>query len=60
MGLAAFGADDSLIVVGHLLQKSGKSCSAIPAENVHSFFRCAHGVSVYRHSGRPFPAAIFL
>jgi hypothetical protein len=46
MGLATFGADNSLVVFGHLLQKSRKSCSTFLAGNVYFFFRWAHGVSV--------------
>jgi RND family efflux transporter MFP subunit len=58
MSLAAFRADHSLIVVGHLLQKSGKSCSTMFAANLYLFFRCAHGykyiVAETNLSGRNF------
>jgi hypothetical protein len=56
MDLAAFGTDNSLVVFGHLLQKSGKGCSTILAENVYFFFRRAHHASSISLFCSPLPA----
>jgi hypothetical protein len=45
-------ADHSLIMVGHLPQKSGESFATIVAENIHFLFRLVHSGSISPAMGR--------